>query len=142
MFSKSCYLLLVDDDPDDRQLLGSQFKREHPEVMIKYARSGREAMTYLSNCPVDELPAVVLLDYMIPDMTGLEILQRITADKRYSRMVKTMWTTSRSRREMELCKGLGATEYFIKPGSNEELCHIARKLSSILERSASTRSAG
>lgn len=64
-------LLVVEDDPDQRFLI--ERRLEDIDVDVRMAATGREALESLQG--VD----LVLLDYRLPDMTGLETLQEITA---------------------------------------------------------------
>ena len=74
-------ILIVDDDPHLRELSGVFLQREGFDVA--FAANGREALSFLENRKVD----LVILDIMLPDMGGLDVLQHIrrnvtTADLR------------------------------------------------------------
>jgi DNA-binding response OmpR family regulator len=69
-------VLIVDDDPDIRSLYRLVLHQEGLEVIA--AASGQEA---LSLAEVD-IPALVLLDIMMPDMDGYEVCRRLRADPR------------------------------------------------------------
>lgn len=125
------HLLLADDDPDDWQLISEELARKHPEIMTHHAISGHDVLQYLSRCQVEELPAVLLLDYQMPGLTGPEVLQELSVDHRYKGIVKIMWSNSHRTKDMEDCKRLGAADYLIKPGSNEELERLVARLSMI-----------
>jgi len=66
-------VLVVDDDPDARTMLGRMLKEEHAEIVL--AQNGDEAMAMIARSPVD----LVLLDLMMPGMSGFEMVARLRA---------------------------------------------------------------
>ena len=64
-------ILLIDDEPDYRFTLASFFKLEGYKTLE--AADGKSAIAILEK----ELPALILLDQMLPDMHGTEVLQQI-----------------------------------------------------------------
>ena len=123
------YLLLVDDDPDDRDLFMEAFSKQNPDCVVEQANSGRGVLAFLES--VDELPAVLLLDYQMPDLNGPEILQHLAANSRYKEMTKIVWSTSQQVKDMEDCKRLGAAHYMVKPVDTIELNNIIRQVTTI-----------
>lgn len=63
-------ILLVDDDRDMLLMMERWLKKEY---QVQTAASGKEAIAYIHQ----NRPNLVLLDYMMPDMNGLETLQEI-----------------------------------------------------------------
>ncbi|HXD79234.1 MAG TPA: response regulator [Puia sp.] len=124
----SSYLMVADDDADDRLLFGAEFELLNPDISVKYAGSGSELLDYLAHCPTAGLPAVILLDYKMHDVSGPEVLQILMADRRYAEIVVVVWSTSQRAEDMEKCKRLGAVEYLVKPGTNDDLDQIVRRL--------------
>src|SRR5262245_8056134 len=66
-------ILVVDDNVDSVLILRSIL--EGQGSLVRVAHSGREALTQLA----DEVPDIILLDVMMPEMSGLEVLERIRA---------------------------------------------------------------
>jgi signal transduction histidine kinase/CheY-like chemotaxis protein len=66
-------VLIVDDDPDARAMLSKVLKDEHVDIVL--AASGDDAMTIVSQSP----PDLVLLDLMMPGMSGFEMVARMRA---------------------------------------------------------------
>ena len=69
-------LLVVDDDAANREVLSRRLERQGHEV--RTASSGSDAMRILGEAAFD----LVLLDIMVPEMDGYEVLGRIKADER------------------------------------------------------------
>jgi two-component system, OmpR family, response regulator TrcR len=117
-------VLLVDDEPALTNLVKMALHYEGWTVEV--AHNGREAVTKF-----DEVgPDVLVLDIMLPDIDGLEILQRIRAADAYT---PTLFLTARDS-VTDRVTGLtaGADDYMTKPFSLEEL--VAR-LRGLLRRS-------
>lgn len=71
-------ILIVDDDPQARQFYINLLKTSHPHFRILQADNGRQAISILSS----ESPALILLDLMMPEMNGFEVLSWIRAEER------------------------------------------------------------
>jgi CheY-like chemotaxis protein len=68
-------VVVVDDSAFDRQLVG-RLLGPMPGVRVVYAVDGREGLAAIAR----EAPAVILTDLVMPDMGGLELVQRVRAD--------------------------------------------------------------
>jgi len=62
-------ILIVDDEPSNRKILAQELV--HKGFAVDTARGGREALAKIESAP----PELVILDYMMPDMSGLEVLK-------------------------------------------------------------------
>ena len=76
----SVYVLVVDDDPDAREVLSTLVKMFGRSV--KTAASGQEALAQIKS----EAPGLILLDLMMPQMSGFEVLNRLMADPEMRRI--------------------------------------------------------
>lgn len=65
------HVLVVDDDPEWRELL--RHCLEEMGYQVCEARNGQQALRFLTDNPCD----ILLLDFYMPDMTGLEVLERL-----------------------------------------------------------------
>jgi CheY-like chemotaxis protein len=124
-------ILLVDDDPDDIELLDEAFSFYQPAPEIITAQSGRQALDMLMNRPADPLPDIIILDYNMPDMTGAEVLGALRNVERFNHTLKVIWSTSNATHYEKICKENGATHFFKKPDKMEELQALAGKLLSL-----------
>ena len=115
-------VLIADDEPNILISLEFLMKREGHEVLL--ARDGTEALAAIRR----ERPALVLLDVMMPGMTGFDVCQAVRADESLA-SVKIVLLTAKGR-DTDIAKGLalGATAYMTKPFSTKELAARVREL--------------
>ena len=120
-------ILIADDEPNILISLEYLMKREGFEVHL--ARDGREALAMLQQ----ERPRLVLLDVMMPHLSGFEVCQALRADEALKDTLVLMLTAKG--RDTDVAKGLGvgADGYMTKPFSTKEL---VQKVRSMLEPQA------
>lgn len=102
-------LLVVDDDATNRDLLS---RRLVPlGFSVTTAASGAEALQVLRDAPCD----AVLLDVMMPEQSGLEVLTEIRRDARTRQLPVIMVTARSGSDDIVEALGLGANDYVTKP---------------------------
>jgi len=108
-------ILVVEDEPDISALVAYQLA--HAGFQVRTASTGREALRALDT----ETPDLVVLDLMLPEVSGTEILRAMRAGKE-TRDVPVIVLTARGDEEDRL-RGfeLGADDYVSKPFSPKEL---------------------
>lgn len=114
-------VLIVDDEANI--VISLEFLMEQAGYTVAVARTGEEALE-----KVDGLhPDLVLLDVMLPGISGFDILQRIRQHFALHEMAVIMLTAKG--REVEVTKGLalGANAYITKPFSTRELLAEVRR---------------
>ena len=101
-------VLLADDDAINREVLGELLK---PEYTVLLARNGVQALERAAR----HLPDLILLDVMMPDMDGYEVLRRLRADPQTAQ-IAVIFISGLDRPEDE-ANGLkmGASDYIVKP---------------------------
>lgn len=109
------YILLADDDPEDREMFADRFQLHNPDARVQCLSSGYELLTYLNECPSENLPQLILVDYKMPGITGQEVLRRLQHDQRYDRIPKVIWSTSNNQGYIDESLQSGAERYFTKP---------------------------
>jgi two-component system phosphate regulon response regulator PhoB len=109
-------LLVVEDDLDISSLLQYTLSNAHFDTIA--AHDCKTAWEILLEKP----PELVVLDWMLPDMSGIELLQRIRREPALEN-VPVIMLTARSE-ECDRVRGLesGADDYIVKPFSPRELC--------------------
>ena len=115
-------ILVVDDDPYILMSLEFLMKKNGYDVMV--ARNGTEALDIVEK----QIPDIVLLDIMMPDVDGYEICRYIkkTAKLKHAKVV----FMSAKSKEADIQKGydLGAALYITKPFSTRELVKQIKEL--------------
>lgn len=108
-------ILVVDDEPDIVALVAYHLARAGYGVST--ASSGPEALAKATT----ELPALVVLDLMLPGMSGFEVLERLRAEPSTAQIA--VLTLTARREEPDRVRGLtlGADDYLTKPFSPQEL---------------------
>jgi DNA-binding response OmpR family regulator len=115
-------ILIADDEPNIVVSLEYLMKREGHAVSV--ARDGREALAAIRR----DRPDLVLLDVMMPAMSGFDVCQAVRADPALAG-VRILMLTAKGR-DTDLAKGtaLGADAYMTKPFSTQELAARVREL--------------
>jgi len=115
-------ILIVDDEPNIVVPLEFLMKREGYDVAI--ARDGQAALDALA----EKAPDLVILDVMLPQMSGFDVCRHIRGDARW-RGLKILMLTAKGR-DSEMHKGLdlGADAYVTKPFSTRDLVVSVRTL--------------
>jgi adenylate cyclase len=106
---RSGRLLLVDDEPANRELLGRQLQRAGYDV--SEAESGRAALAMIEERAFD----LVLLDVMMPDLNGVQTLQLIRQTRSVSELPVIMATALAGTNDMVAALAAGANDYVTKP---------------------------
>ena len=125
------YILLADDDPDDREALIQPFICQNPGAGVQCADDGLQLLDFLEQCPSAELPVLILMDYKMPFLTADEILEKLAADRRFAEVLKLVWSTSDRAEYVDRCVEHGAAHYFAKPNSVHELQNIVDRITGV-----------
>ena len=121
-------ILLVEDEPDLLQTLAFNFENEGYEVAK--ALDGKEAIKFLED---DDSISLVILDLMLPDMSGLDICRRIRAADNLKDILVIMVTAKGEEVDRVVGFEVGADDYVVKPYSVRELL---LRVGGILKRSS------
>jgi two-component system response regulator len=114
-------ILLVEDNVSDEKLTLLAFRQCGISNKIVVMRDGADALEYLMRTgkyatgDLGTLPAVILLDIMLPRVSGLEVLRRIRADERTRLLPVVVLTSSNEEADVIRSYSLGANAYVRKP---------------------------
>ncbi|HXU42494.1 MAG TPA: phosphate regulon transcriptional regulator PhoB [Burkholderiales bacterium] len=123
----SATILVVEDEPQVQELVAVNL--EHAGHRVRRAATAGEAETSIR----EELPDVLILDWMLPDESGISLTRRLRENER-TRGLPILMLTARAM-EQDKISGLeaGADDYLTKPFSPKEL---AARIKAVLRRRA------
>ena len=123
-------ILVVEDEPSQREVLAYNLKAEG--FLVISADNGEDALLLVE----EEKPDLILLDWMMPNLSGIEVCRRLKARDK-TRAIPIIMVSARSE-EMDKVRGLeiGADDYLVKPYSVIEL--IARLRTQLRRTRAAT----
>jgi two-component system sensor histidine kinase/response regulator len=102
-------LLVVDDESTNRDVLSRRLRRQGHTVVT--ADNGNDALAVMRETPFD----LVLLDIMMPDMDGYEVLRRVKSDDRLRHIPVVMISAIDELQSVVRCIAAGAEDYLAKP---------------------------
>lgn len=120
-------ILLVEDEPGIQELLKLNLGQAGHRVTT--AADAEDALKYLKST----LPDVILLDWMLPGMSGIDLCKRLRADNRYQPVPIIMLTARGEERDKVTGLDTGADDYITKPFSPREL---VSRIRAVLRRRA------
>ena len=127
-------ILMAEDDPDDRFLMGQAFKDLGIGAELRFVEDGDELMRYLchsgkyTDAGQAPRPALILLDLNMPRKDGRQALVEIKADDDLKSIPVIIWTTSSEVEDKIQCRNAGAEAYITKPSDYDELLSSIREL--------------
>ncbi len=119
---------IVDDDPDDRQIILDAFLENSTEMDYVFIENGDELMQTLSSCAETDFPSLILLDLNMPGMLGMQALKEIKQNSRYSHIPTIVLTTSTLQSDRSSSYSLGANCFLSKPPSYTELVSLTNAI--------------
>ena len=134
-------ILLVEDNPDDRELMKLAFARSEILHNLIILSDGIEALNYLQRASYNEdlslsgdrsmaaMPAVVILDINLPTIDGIEVLRRIRADSRTTIIPVVIISSSDEPQNLIDSYLNGCNSYIRKPLDFTQLKNFAKEIS-------------
>ncbi len=118
-------ILLVDDEPSLVKVVSRRLEAEGFEVCV--AMDGEEALRQV----VMENPRLIILDVMLPRLTGYEVCRKLKADPKYQDIPIVLFTAKVQEQDEKIGFEAGADAYVRKPFRAPELLE---KIRNLLER--------
>lgn len=118
---KTVDILLIEDNPNDAELIVRALKKHHLANQIHMVGDGADALDMLlcrgeyAKKGLSILPKVVLLDLKLPKVSGLEVLRELKADEHTRKIPVVIVTSSREDPDIKQAYALGANSYVVKP---------------------------
>jgi two-component system response regulator len=130
--SRTGEILLVEDNPNDVELILHVFQWCNLSDQVHVAWNGEEAINYLfgdSTTSKKRLkPKVILLDLKLPKVDGIEVLRRLKSEESTRNIPVVVLTSSREERDIIKSYDLGVNSYIVKPVQFDEFAHVIREL--------------
>ena len=130
---KPVTIIMIEDDEGHARLIEKNIRRAGVSNQIIPFTNGTAALEFLMG--PDGTGAVnkgrqllVLLDLNLPDMTGVDILEKVKGNEHTKRSPVVVLTTTDDQREIQRCYDLGANVYITKPVDYEGFANAIRQL--------------
>lgn len=116
-------VLLIDDAPEMHALFRAHLRPLPIELL--HAHSGREGLAIA----MSQRPALILLDYQMPDMDGMAVLKTLKEDRRLAAISVMLVTAAEDQKTVSEAFRLGAADYIRKPVCPAEVkARVSREL--------------
>ena len=116
-------VLVAEDNPQHLELL-EVYLEDLRDVRVIAATNGLEALKRVQ----EESPDLVLLDIMMPKMSGFEVCQRIKGDPKTRDIIVVMVTALNETGDIERAAECGTDDYLSKPVDRKSLVDLVRTL--------------
>jgi CheY-like chemotaxis protein len=113
-------ILCVDDDKENLELLKAILEPEGYNLI--FAASGTEALKEL----LVKVPDLILLDIMMPDMTGIEVMKKIETGEKTRDIPVVMLTSSHELQYVKKAVEIGAVSYIEKPFTHTVILAVVK----------------
>ena len=114
-------ILIVEDNPDDVELVLMALQSKHITNKIDVVTDGEQALDYLfcrgeyADRNIEFIPTLILLDLQLPKVSGLNVLKQLRANERTKLLPVVIFTSSMEEQDMISSYELGANSYIRKP---------------------------
>jgi CheY-like chemotaxis protein len=119
-------VLLIDDDPDDREIFVSAMEIVSPASTCIVVRSAAEAFDRLTKELIH--PDIIFLDLNMPVMNGQQFLKEIKGSSGLATIPVVVLSTSSHRGTIEVTKELGAQDFITKPDKFDQLVYRLQQI--------------
>jgi len=130
---KEVTIVMIEDDEGHARLIEKNVRRAGVNNEIVPFTNGTSALDFIlgtdrSGEVSRDRYLLVLLDLNLPDMSGIDILEKIKGNEHTKRLPVVILTTTDDEREIQRCYDLGANVYITKPVDYENFAHAIRQL--------------
>jgi len=116
-------VLLVDDNTQNLELLEA-YMEDLPEVRVVTARDGLDALERVA----EESPDLILLDVMMPRMSGFHVCKQIKSDPKTRETILVMVTALNEASDIERAAECGTDDFITKPVDRRAIVGLVRNL--------------
>ena len=130
MQKNALYILLADDDEDDRLFFKDAFEEIKIQTKVDFVHDGMQLMDHLMD-PETKLPDILFLDLNMPKKTGKECLIEIKKTEHLKNIIIAIYSTSSSEEDIEDTFIQGANIYIKKPNDFSKLKKVIKDVVNI-----------
>lgn len=130
---KNTFILIAEDDADDRFLLQTAFEEKGFRDKIEFVENGVELLKFLEKIRLKDseesfFPGFIMLDLNMPKKSGREALQELKQHPVFKSIPVIVYTTTKNEMEIKRCYELGANSYIVKPARFEALLKVVEDI--------------
>jgi CheY-like chemotaxis protein len=130
---KKTFILIAEDDADDRFLLQTAFEEKGFQDKIEFVENGVELLKFLEKIRLKDsdetiYPGFIMLDLNMPKKSGREALQELKQHPVFKSIPVIVYTTTKNEMEIKRCYELGANSYIVKPARFEALLKVVEDI--------------
>ncbi|CAD7041288.1 response regulator [Pseudorhizobium endolithicum] len=131
--AKEVTIVMVEDDEGHARLIEKNVRRAGVNNEIVPFTDGNSALDYIlgtdrTGTNMQDRHLLILLDLNLPDMSGIDILEKVKSNAHAKRLPVVILTTTDDEREIQRCYDLGANVYITKPVDYDSFAHAIRQL--------------
>jgi two-component system, OmpR family, alkaline phosphatase synthesis response regulator PhoP len=121
--ARPCHILVADDEPHIGRII--KMKLEQGPFRVSVVYDGQEALDFINS---EEQVDLVLLDLMMPKLSGLDVLKQIREQERFKSLPCIILTAGGDAKHERDALALGATQFLTKPFSPKKLYALVARL--------------
>lgn len=130
---KEVTIVMIEDDEGHARLIEKNVRRAGVNNEIVPFTNGTDALDFIlgadrSGTVSSDRHLLILLDLNLPDMSGIDILEKVKSNPHAKRLPVVILTTTDDEREIQRCYDLGANVYITKPVDYDSFAHAIRQL--------------
>lgn len=122
-------VLLVDDSPDNIRLLYRSLQ-DNDKYKLYFALTAEKLFHILSKAT----PDIIILDLIMPKMSGFEILQELKKDERLHKIPVIVYSALKDTKHQVRCYELGAAHFLVKPVETQLMAAVIDATVSLIHR--------
>jgi len=128
------YILIAEDDEDDRMLLRSAFSETPENIELVFVENGVDLIEHFARIEagiVPTLPSLLILDLNMPKKNGKEVLSELQTKDYFNAFKTVIFSTTSCESEKGKCMELGISGYFVKPTGYKSLLELVTRFKSL-----------
>ena len=120
-------ILLIEDNPDDAELIFRIFKKNKSAEYLVHVTNGEEALKYLSS-DISKLPKLIIADLNMPLVNGFEFLKKVKSDESTKIIPVVVLTSSQEENDIMKAYSLGVNAFIVKPIDYTEFSEVINQI--------------